>query len=1203
MEKTKRTKTLNHKHNFRLFIILLHFIAGWGPPADAQSTSNLGSEFWAVFPTHVPDFDQHFQVSLANMSIFITGPHASSGRITAGTFSQAFTVSPNTITEIQIPRANAYVNDFESGTVLPGRAVHILVDSGRSPVVVYAHIFAGQRSAASLILPKNALGQQYYSVNYPEYDHEGKNFIAIVASEAATTVHLKKNGQDLVPGGITLPHRDDVYEYLSDEDLTGVSVSVDSARSACKRFAMFSGSSAVYITADACEPGSIDPLFQQAYPVDSWGQTYGFIPFAMQSPNFKMPVRTAGQYARVLAKDSGTIVRVNGVQVAVLNPGQFYNSPEPIHEPAFISASKAVCVAQYALTQSCSDANRMIKDTLSGFSDPDMVILNPISYNIKNITVYSSKKENITEQYINILLKTTATESFKVNGVAPSLPFVPMTSLPGYAYLQLNLNNYPTQTFTLTADDGFNALAYGFGNVESYAYSAGTNLSSSYGITAVNTATQLPTDSSCVDEDDVFKLTLPYRSPAISWKMDAGEPATIQLNPAPIVLVQNDQTAYVYSFPKTTAYRRPGKHLIKITAAYPTTLGGCATGTQEIPYSFFVIPPPRVRIGAVPETCDNVIDFHDLSTDTAGIVARMWDFGDTTSRSARTDTAKNPVHVFADSGTYYVRLSITSATGCRSDLLDTIRIARKINLAFSVSAPACAGEAIFFRDESRMNHFKATIWKWYFGNGDSLISRTADPAVYRYPSPGVYPVKLILVNAQGCASDTLTRLVTIHARPIPDFDLPGICVTDQSAVFTDRTQFPGGGQGQQHYFWTFGDANASAGNPDTSTAQNPVHRFTTAREYLISERVTSADGCDTMVTKSFFVNGATPKAAFQILNQGRSCRNEPVLVKSRSTVDFGRITRLEWYFDALNRPLDKVVVTGLATDSTYYYRYPSIRTNTDSVSYTIKLLAYSGTSCVDSASSRICLWSVPVVHMDTLKTVCQDSGPVRITQGGETTGISGYGAYTGRGITAAGWFDPALAGSGTHRITYTFTSPGGCSDSVSGMIVVIRPPAVTLPEKIDVIQGQAVTIKPLYSGDITAYEWTPSTLLDNRAIPWPTLTPTRDLDYTITVSNDYCTAAAVVRVHVLKPPIIYNTFTPNGDGINDVWNIKNLDEYPKATVEILNRYGTLIFRSIGYSKPWDGTYRGSGVPAGTYYYIIDLKNGEKLLSGFIFVAR
>jgi gliding motility-associated-like protein len=85
--------------------------------------------------------------------------------------------------------------------------------------------------------------------------------------------------------------------------------------------------------------------------------------------------------------------------------------------------------------------------------------------------------------------------------------------------------------------------------------------------------------------------------------------------------------------------------------------------------------------------------------------------------------------------------------------------------------------------------------------------------------------------------------------------------------------------------------------------------------------------------------------------------------------------------------------------------------------------------------------------------------------------------------------------------------------------------------------------------------------------------------------------------------IIPNTFTPNGDGINDFWDITALVSYPACTVNIYSRYGTLVYNSTGYPRAWDGTRHGKPLPAGTYYYIVDPGNGAKKFAGAVTIIR
>ncbi len=92
----------------------------------------------------------------------------------------------------------------------------------------------------------------------------------------------------------------------------------------------------------------------------------------------------------------------------------------------------------------------------------------------------------------------------------------------------------------------------------------------------------------------------------------------------------------------------------------------------------------------------------------------------------------------------------------------------------------------------------------------------------------------------------------------------------------------------------------------------------------------------------------------------------------------------------------------------------------------------------------------------------------------------------------------------------------------------------------------------------------------------------------------------IINADLIKIP---NTFTPNGDGINDTWKIDYLLNFPTCTVNIYDRTGRSIFHSIGYGMPWDGTFAGQALPFGTYYYVIDIDKGAKRLSGYVLLVR
>jgi len=111
------------------------------------------------------------------------------------------------------------------------------------------------------------------------------------------------------------------------------------------------------------------------------------------------------------------------------------------------------------------------------------------------------------------------------------------------------------------------------------------------------------------------------------------------------------------------------------------------------------------------------------------------------------------------------------------------------------------------------------------------------------------------------------------------------------------------------------------------------------------------------------------------------------------------------------------------------------------------------------------------------------------------------------------------------------------------------------------------------------------------------------------VNNEGCPGpvrSGIVVVSALgsKGLIIHEAFSPNGDIINDVWNIGNNYLYPEMEVFIYNRWGQLVWRSgKGYPEPWDGKSSGKDLPVDSYHYVIDLHNGTKPLIGVITVLK
>ena len=124
-----------------------------------------------------------------------------------------------------------------------------------------------------------------------------------------------------------------------------------------------------------------------------------------------------------------------------------------------------------------------------------------------------------------------------------------------------------------------------------------------------------------------------------------------------------------------------------------------------------------------------------------------------------------------------------------------------------------------------------------------------------------------------------------------------------------------------------------------------------------------------------------------------------------------------------------------------------------------------------------------------------------------------------------------------------------------------------------------------------------------------------DIGYTITASPsqsswygltvDCAGCLGIDSIYVVVGVIPYDAISPNSDGMNDVWEILDIENYPSATIKIFNRWGEVVHQCLGGSAyiAWDGIFEGELLPVGTYYYVIDLNNNEEPQTGPITIIR
>ncbi|MFM2133888.1 MAG: hypothetical protein RL156_1169, partial [Bacteroidota bacterium] len=347
-------------------------------------------------------------------------------------------------------------------------------------VTVYAMSQALTTSDAFLVLPTDALGNQYYVMSYPadpsgSSDNSTPSQFVVVATEDSTEIRIQTDQPiyryGSVPSLVRL-NKGDVYLVQSQAvdqgsriDLTGTYVE------ATKPIAVFSGHQRARIPIEDKQRQSRDCLIEQMTPVSTWGRGALLVPY----PEPTDAVVFTGDRYRILAAYDSTEVFIDSAYVTTLNAGEFYESE--LFKPQAVLATRAVMVAQFKHTSSLSTpgsgggANKL--------GDPFMMIIPPSnqflsSYRFVNVQAAKQNEfgeDVITyeEQWLTIVLPNSAKASLKVDGITPSVTFRPIPKSM-YSYLQLRMTD---GIHTVEADTGVGIYVYGYGIANSYGYVGG----------------------------------------------------------------------------------------------------------------------------------------------------------------------------------------------------------------------------------------------------------------------------------------------------------------------------------------------------------------------------------------------------------------------------------------------------------------------------------------------------------------------------------------------------------------------------------------------------------------------------------------------------------------------------------------------------------------------------------------------------------
>jgi gliding motility-associated-like protein len=460
---------------------------------------------------------------------------------------------------------------------------------------------------------------------------------------------------------------------------------------------------------------------------------------------------------------------------------------------------------------------------------------------------------------------------------------------------------------------------------------------------------------------------------------------------------------------------------------------------------------------------------------------------------------------------------------------------------------------------------------------------------------GTFTIKYLYTSSAGGCVDSATQTIHVYQTAVADFTVSSPACEKQPVTFSDISNSPEGTLTQ--WEWDFNDGSPILIQPSGAPF---THAFNSYGTFNVQLTVVTSNSCRS-APKTIPVI-VKPLARPDFTFPAASCLpNANVSFTNTSTIPDGTESQFTylWNFgDPGSGPLNTSV---LQTPSHSY---------TAMGPFSVNLQVTSGAGCVhDTTIVLNTIHPQPIASFNTDKPEVCIGGPITFTSTSDpldgTTTAWNWDMDDGN-IRTTPSFTYTYTTARVYNVSLYITNSWGCRSNTFIKTISINPypPVNAGPDKL-MLEGGQVQLTPAMNASMpVTYSWTPPDYLSNPNIIDPIASPPYDFTYTLTVTTDHgCSKSDRVFVKVLKKPDIPNIFSPNGDGIHDVWEIKYLDSYPGCTVDIVNRYGQLVFHSVGYAIPWDGKVKGVDAPIGTYYYVVDPKNGRTKLTGYVDIIR
>jgi gliding motility-associated-like protein len=541
--------------------------------------------------------------------------------------------------------------------------------------------------------------------------------------------------------------------------------------------------------------------------------------------------------------------------------------------------------------------------------------------------------------------------------------------------------------------------------------------------------------------------------------------------------------------------------------------------------------------------------------------------------------------------TYQIKLRAYSGGVCMREVTQNITVNAAPKVQFNAIPNICFDAPLY--QITQATEIGNVPGAGIFSGSGVTPAGIFDPAAV---GAGTYSISYLYTSTAGGCKDSLTRTIKVWERAIADFTVTSqpFCERQPITFTSTATSTEGTLTG---FIWNFANG---AGVFTATSAAALTRTYATFGTYNVKLNVITSNNC--VSADKIIPVEVKPLARPNFSFPAISCLpNANVQFTNLSTVPNAAPSTLSYLWD-FGDPPSGTVNTSTAVDPSHVY--------VNLGPYNVKLTATTNEGCIHDTTIVL-----NTIHPQPIASFTTDAIDVCIgapflftsTSNPADGTIQSYSWDMADGATRTlGSFSYTYADTGTYIVSHFIINSFGCKSTIATKTIYVNgyPDADAGPDK-QMLEGGQVQLTPPnnYPMPVT-FAWTPPTYLDDPTRVDPTARPPDDITYLLTVtSNKGCSDTSSVFIRVLKDPPVPNIFSPNGDGVHDTWVIPYLDSYPGCTVEVVNRYGNLVFRSVGYATPWDGKVKGRDVPVGTYYYVIDPKNGRKRKAGYVDIIR